>query len=159
MLHPVTVDLFEKYLLFNLSHRILGSAGNGGEEGILRVIYSESLVDELLAPSSLIDCGELLIGVVEALGIGDHSVEGILECIKLIFVIIIAAEAEVKLRTNRADYHIGDVFFNRIVEENGTSLRVDNVSLLIHYVVVGEDALTSFEVVSLYALLRCLDSS
>ena len=58
-------------------------------------------------------------------------------------------EAEVKGLADRASDHINYLVTDIVVKKNLRALRIDNVTLLVHNVVVGKDVLSSLEVVAL----------
>ncbi len=57
----------------------------------------------------------------------------------------------------RVVYHIRDIHPNTLTHQGMATLRIDNVTLLVHYIVVLYQSLTDTEVILLHFLLRTLD--
>ena len=152
VIHPAVINNSQHDHLFHFSHAV--STDFGFLFLIKSVEFRYSIGLQLL--SCQVMYGILVI--MQTLKPVSEALEVLVHHVKIPFLCKLAVHSYRHHDIlNQIIHHVQNVILHVITEENFAALIVDDLSLLVHYVVVLENVFTDFEVASFHLLLSVFD--
>ena len=152
VIHPAVVNNPEHDHLFHFSHAV------SPDFGFLLIIESMEFSNSI---SLKLLCRQIMYSILiimKALKPVCETLQVLVHHIKIPFLCKLAVHSHRNHDIfNQVVHHIQNVLLHIVTEKNFAALVVDNLSLLVHYVVVLENVFTDFEVTALNLLLSVFD--
>ena len=151
VIHPAVINYTKKNHLLDFSHLLLS------DFRFLFIVQTLKLSDNILFKcirGELLNTSLIILHACKSVG---ESLQVLVHQIKIPFLRKLAAYGNRNYdAVNKVFHHFRDVGLDVVSEKNLAALVVNNLSLLIHNIVILKNIFTNFKVAAFYLLLRAL---
>ena len=152
VIHPAVVHDSQHDHLFHFPHAF------STDFGFLLIIKPVELTDRIRFKLLCRQTVQVVLAIAKSFESVGKTLQVFIHQIKIPFLCKLAVHSYRNHDVfNKVVHHGQNVLLHILTKENLAALVIDNLSLLVHYVVVLENVFTDFEVASLYLLLSVFD--